>query len=165
MSTNKRVLLFTSSLYDYVTSWSEKKDYQDGLNNIRIAYNLIGKSDEFIMNNIVYNWVENDMNCLLDLFERIQDVVITGSWGLWNGRQTIECVRKDNLKGAFWYCADDMDNVEVYDNNGVIEINAYHHDGCNEFSIYQLNSKGVNSGDRADLEKKTYHKKIKIYQW
>lgn len=161
MSTN-RTLLYTSSVYDTITSWSKTKDLQDGLNSIKKEYDLIDESEDDILN-IVYEWSQNDLNDLLGEFRQIQDVVITGTLGLWNGRRKIEFVREDNLKDAFWRCAEDMDEVKIYDNNGVIEIVAYHHDGYNRFYIYQLSSKGVNAGDNADLEKKTYHKKIRLH--
>ena len=156
-------LLYTSSVYDQVANWSETKDYQDGLIAIRREYELIGESEDDVLD-MVYEQMGNDLNELLGEFREIQDVVITGALGLWNGKHTIIPTREDNLEDAFWRCASDMERVEIYDNNGVIEINAYHHDGGNSFSIYQLNSKGVNAGDNADLEKKTYHKKIRLYR-
>lgn len=162
MNTN-RVLLFTSDVFSHIESWSDTNDYQDGLNNIRREYGLIGECEDSILD-MVNLWVETELDDLLGQFEGIQDVFVTGVLGLWNGKHTIVPTRVDSLKDAFWRCSRDMYDVEVYNNNGVIEINAYHHDGCNSFSIYQLNSKGVNAGDNADLSKKTYHKKIRLYQ-
>lgn len=164
MSTDKRVLLYTSSIEDYIKSWSDTQDYQDGLSNIKKEYNIIDDSctDNYVVE-LVSDWNEVDMYTIFGEFAQIQDVVITGTLGMWHGTRTIEPIREDRLDSAFNRCADNMNKVELYYNNGIIEIDAYHHDGCNHFSIYQLNSKGVNAGDRADLTKHIYHKKITLY--
>lgn len=156
-------LLYTSSVYDTIKGWSDTQDYQDGLNAIRREYELIGESEDYILD-MVSDWVQIEMDYLLEQFEHIEDVVITGGLGRWDGTHTIVPTRADNLEDAFYRCGQNMDEVEIYDDNGVIEIVAYHHDGYNSFKIYQLNSKGINAGDNADLEKKTYHKKIRLSQ-
>lgn len=162
MSTDKRVLLYTSDVEDRIKSWSDTQDYQDGLNNIKKEYNLIDDSDNYVVE-LVSDWNEVDMYTILGEFAQVQDVVITGTLGMWHDTQTIEPIREDRLDSAFWRCADNMNKVELYYNNDIIEIDAYHHYGCNHFSIYQLNSKGTNVGDRADLTKKIYHKKLRLH--
>lgn len=60
---------------------------------------------------------------------------ITGTLGLWDGRHTIERVDCNTLEDAIYKCYGKSDNVEIYADGNAVYVNAYHHDGCNEFKI------------------------------
>lgn len=155
MNTNKTLLLNTDP-YNVVKGYSKSDNYQDGFNNIRNEYGISG--EEVI--DMVFDWIENKANNLLDQCKKVQNVVIVGRFG-WLCND-IECVREDNLEKAILRCAKDMHNVKVYNDNGVIEVVAYHLYGYKSFYIYQLNQRGINASKRADLSKKSYHKKINL---
>lgn len=105
-----------------------------------------------------YNWCNE--TALIDYEADIENikyckqynvpVIITGELGLWNGNFEIEAVRKESVYDAIQRCIGrDIINVEIFFDNGEIEVNAYHHDGCNTFTIKALSKKGIakRSGD------------------
>ena len=69
-------------------------------------------------------------------------VIITGSLGLWNGNHEINPVRCDTLYDAIMRCTKSSDDIKVEYQNGVINVYAYHHDGCNCFQIHKLSKRG-----------------------
>lgn len=73
-----------------------------------------------------------------------QEVVITGTLGLWDGRHKINPVKVANIIEAVNKCVDqDIEEVDMYeDQYGNFILNAYHHDGCNEFIIKKYTKKG-----------------------
>jgi len=73
-----------------------------------------------------------------------QEVVITGSLGLWDGRRKIYPVKVANIIEAVNKCCNqDIEEVDIYeDQYGNFILNAYHHDGCNEFIIKKYTKKG-----------------------
>lgn len=73
-----------------------------------------------------------------------EGVVITGTHGLWWGRPEIKPVWKDNLFEAIMKCFGSCDYLKVALNKkeGVLEVNAIHHDGTNHYQIHALNKKG-----------------------
>lgn len=73
-----------------------------------------------------------------------QEVLITGTLGLWNGRHKIQPVKADNILEAIQRCCgQDIDEVDMYeDSYGNFILDAYHHDGCNHFVIKKHTKKG-----------------------
>ena len=72
-------------------------------------------------------------------------VVLTGTLGLWWGHPEIKPERFENVADAIRRCIDGSDGHEVFVeyNDGVINVEAYHHDGCNCFTIKALSKKGI----------------------
>lgn len=68
--------------------------------------------------------------------------VVTGSLGLWHGRRDIEPKVFPSLKSAINECVANMDYVILTEDEGVIKVEAIHHDGRNNFEIHKLNKKG-----------------------
>lgn len=76
-------------------------------------------------------------------------VMITGHLGLWNGRPEIVPVLADNLYEAVSKCIDgDIMDFKLTYNCGVIEVEAYHHDGCNYFELHLLSKRGEDEASR-----------------
>lgn len=102
-----------------------------------------------------WDWVsenqEDEISCFYDnLVDEVSGYdspcLILGDLGLWDGRHEIEPVYMDNLTDAIKKCVsgrgiNDM-LVEVNVERGEINVNAYHHDGCNSFVIKLLSKKG-----------------------
>ena len=159
-------------------TYEDYKDYCDGLD---IPYEYKEDSRQF------YDWCDEE-RCRMaeDFWENLKwtgitdDVIITGTLGLWNGHPDIVPVR---LTSKDWYrrhdgtsgyhesairraiekCVSDSSiwDFDVQFDNGVIIVNAYHHDGCNSFEIHRLSKNGTivaeNVDSRGDeLEPKPY---------
>ena len=95
----------------------------------------------------------------VDVFDNNYDeyFVIEGSIGTWRGRLDIcQCV-VDSLWGALQKCWNECDDVEVWYNEETerIEVNAFHHDGTNHFSIGLCTYEDYtdyNDGDKETVE-------------
>lgn len=74
-----------------------------------------------------------------------QEVVITGTLGLWNGRHKINLVKVANIIEAVNKCCNrDIEEIDMYeDSYGNFILDAYHHDGCNHFVIKKYTDKGT----------------------
>ena len=86
-------------------------------------------------------------------------VVIRGELGLWDGKHTILPERKESVIDAIERCVGggDIHNALVEWNDGVITVEAYHHDGCNIFTISALSKKGQTSNAYHDEDYKPSH--------
>jgi hypothetical protein len=76
--------------------------------------------------------------------------ILTGSLGLWDGRHEIAAHIFSNLWNAIMRCnGRDINDLKVtLDSNGIINVYAYHHDGCNCFEIHALSKKGIEFAKR-----------------
>ena len=108
------------------------------------------------------NW--DDFISNLKYSQNNKPCVLTGRLGLWNGNPQIEPIIFDNIVDAIKRTiTNSIDNIEVYKVNGHLEINAFHHDGCNCFEIHLLNERGCKAGDNANLSNRCYHKAMSKY--
>lgn len=70
-------------------------------------------------------------------------VLVTGHLGLWDGKPEIAPVVFPNVYDAIVEMfARDIDDIEAKFVDGEIRVYAYHHDGCNCFTINALSTKG-----------------------
>lgn len=60
---------------------------------------------------------------------------VSGSLGLWWGHPDIEPKRFDSLYKAVRACAESAWDLIVYLENGILYVDAMHHDGTNSFTI------------------------------
>lgn len=98
-----------------------------------------------------YNWLHEETNMNVECFfenlkyskDNDRRCVISGRLGLWHGRPTIEPVMCEDLEEAIRKCWGRCDDVEVVLENGVIYVNAMHHDGTNCFEIRPLTARGA----------------------
>lgn len=88
---------------------------------------------------------EADMYNIESCKEYNVPVVLTGTLGLWWGRPKIKPERYESVADAIHDCMErsDCHDVLVEFNDGVITVEAYHHDGCNCFTIKALSKKGI----------------------
>lgn len=112
-----------------------------------------------------YSIFENDWDDFKDNMKYSKwnvPCMITGSFGLWNGRPTIVPVLCNNLVEAIEKCFETCDDLEVNLENGHLEVLAKHHDGTNCFEIHILSKKGLREVERPiykyekDFEPKPY---------
>ena len=146
----------------------DSMDYYDWLNDTTNMY-----IDDFFTNLV---WSKIDY-----------PVMITGDLGLWNGRPSIVPVRVDssnyathytNFKGecvayhkahyeepSIWKaikkCVSgrSIDDFKVRYNDGVIEVDAMHHDGTNTFYIHKLSKKGLERAESFENRYEDYEPK------
>ena len=84
----------------------------------------------------IYEGYEYFINDLLENDLEALECVIKGVLGLWNGKHTIQPVYA-NLGQCITKCIGDSDEIEIYEEDGELKIDAYHHDGVNRFTINQ----------------------------
>lgn len=82
----------------------------------------------------------NDVECFFINLRNAKGVVgescvITGTLGLWWGRPEITPTVCENLASAVHKCIGDCDYYRVTSNDGVVYVEATHHDGTNSFEI------------------------------
>lgn len=110
---------------------------------------------------------ENDKEDIKDIIDGADSpCLIEGSLGLWDGRHIIESKYFEDLDSAIDACISGSINdvkVELDLEHGTIEVSAYHHDGCNTFTIELLSKKGEeraynhkDSYGNVDVEPKKY---------
>lgn len=116
---------------------------------------------------------EDDWECFKENFRygpyKDAKCMITGNLGLWNGHPSISPVLCDNILEAVEKCISGrgIDAWDVKGEDGVIKVNAYHHDGTNAFEIRVLSKRGLEEVERLkymyeDYDPKPYWFK-KIY--
>lgn len=104
-----------------------------------------------------YNWVygerdlnfESDMDNISTCKQYKTKVVAEGKLGLWDGHHTVIPRFFDNVADAIRACIEDCDDCNVWYNDGAIEVEGYHHDGTNSFTIHALSKKGINKYESA----------------
>lgn len=98
-------------------------------------------------------WTDLKTNLKYAKGESNEPCVILGSIGTWQGNREIQAVVCDNVLDAITKCFGSCDDMDARMKKGVIEVNAYHHDGTNSFEIYKLSKKGIDAYNRnSDLE-------------
>ena len=95
----------------------------------------------------IHQEIDDDIECFFENLKYEKGVtswpcVVTGSLGLWNGRFDIESCKCENLAAAVKKCWDRCDYVRVTGENGVVYVDAIHHDGTNRFEIRPLTELG-----------------------
>lgn len=84
--------------------------------------------------------IEDDVECFFENLKYTKGIVnepcvITGTLGLWWGRPKVLPTKCDNLIEAVKMCWGDCDDVRVTGLDGVVYVDAMHHDGTNCFEI------------------------------
>jgi hypothetical protein len=99
-----------------------------------------------------FNWLgeevqanyESDMDNIKSCAKYKVRCIITGRLGLWNGNPEIRPVVCESIAEAIEKCVSGSDTTDcnVWYNDGKIEVEAYHHDGTNCFTIQPLSAYG-----------------------
>lgn len=116
--------------------------------------------------NEFYEWLSRETEVNVEcFFENLKyskvgnkPCVISGELGLWDGTHTIKSVMEKNVESAIKRCWSDCPDILVELEDGVLYVDALHHDGRNCFEIRMLTDKGVElmeNDEDIDLEKDT----------
>ena len=85
--------------------------------------------------------------------------LVVGSCGLWNGNFAGGKFCK-NLS-EIMQCMKSCDDYEIYDENGRLHIDGWHHDGKNSFECKALTSKGLHvAGEEGFENYRSLHEKL-----
>ena len=95
-------------------------------------------------------WYNDEMDNIKFSKENDSPVIITGTLGLWNGTKVIYPVRCDTLHEAVEKCIGSSDDAKVMFEDGIIYVEAYHHDGTNKFSVEKLSKRGLKATENWD---------------
>ena len=71
-----------------------------------------------------------------------QPCLLTGSCGLWDGTREIMPYKFTNALSAVIKAYGSCDDLIVSQEDGVIKVESFHHDGCNRFEIRPLTENG-----------------------
>ena len=86
---------------------------------------------------------EADMDNIHSCKQYNVPVLVTGSLGLWDGRHEITAKVFPTVYDAIQaMLGRDIRDIEAKFEDGAINVWAYHHDGCNSFTINALSAKG-----------------------
>ena len=128
----KRTFYKSYGLY----SLQELKELKENLKE-NFAEDFEGMDEEALDEAVVEN-INQDWECFIDnvTYSNLGtlECVITGDLGLWDGKHTIQPVYA-NLGQCITKCVSNGDEVEIYEEDGELKIDAYHHDGTNHFTI------------------------------
>lgn len=105
---------------------------------------------------------QENWDCDMDNIESCKQyqvpVVIRGELGLWDGKHTILPERQESVYDAIQRCIGrDTNQATVMWDDGAVIVYAYHHDGCNIFTIRALSKKGQTSNAYHDEDYKPCH--------
>ena len=139
---------YNKGTFTILTTDTDGFEYEDYLEFCED--NDITPGDKY--SNDFYEWCQDESNCN---FEADMDnikyckaynnpVLVTGSLGLWDGTHEIDPVVFPSVYDAVQtMLGRDIMDIEAKFVDGRIEVEAYHHDGCNCFTINALSAKGV----------------------
>lgn len=144
------------SFYEAYVEWC--KD-----NEIKAKDNQSDSFFNFVWDEISCEWDDLMTNLKYDK-DAQEECIVLGSLGLWHGRYEIECTKFDYLSKAILECVKNIDYIIIKEENGIIYIDAIHHDGRNTFEIHKLNKKGKSIVNQENLYKEIYHAKYKLWQ-
>jgi hypothetical protein len=127
----KRTFYKSYGLYSLKEMEEMKKDYKTNfMDDLEI--------EEEDIEEAIINYINQDWDCFIDeiTYSKLGalECVIEGVLGLWNGKYTI-IPTNDILTNCITRCIGESDEVEIYEEDGVLKIDGYHHDGCNHFTI------------------------------
>lgn len=87
---------------------------------------------------------DEDMDAIKRYEQYNVPVVIEGSLGLWDGRHEIEPMETGSVYSAITdIIGRDVNDIEVFFDDGHIEVLAHHHDGTNVFTISAADGKAL----------------------
>ena len=147
--------------------WFEAYKEYCVINEIEVSNNDYENIEGF------YEWQNEQLSMEWDDFmtnlrcdkENNVDCVVTGSVGRWNGTFDIEAKHFSTLEDAIRACIKNCDFIVINEINGVIDIEAIHHDGSHQFQIHKLNEKGYDAHcEDKDLDNEEYFTEFNI-EW
>ena len=154
-----KTTIYTDSVIDYIDN--NRNDLVDYLKDSdREA------TDEEIQK-LAYSEIEFEANELLNMFKHYDkqhrhSVLVVGTFGLWYGKAQGGTIYKglDALTDLY----EDVNTFYFNRKNGTLRLEAIHHDGTNNFAIYELTDKGEQYllEHEYELDRKTLHQRLRI---
>lgn len=138
---------------DYL-EWCKENDRNPDTKESQSFYNYVYSSLDIEWDDLMVN-IKYDNDCQ-------EECVVLGTLGLWTGRHEINAKKFFGLKDAINACVTNIDYIIIKEENGVIYIDAIHHDGVNIFEIHKLNKKGKSIQTEEKLDNVHYHAKYKL---
>jgi hypothetical protein len=136
--------------YNDYLEYCDEEDWTPGDEDSEEYYEWLWKETEFnvecTFDNIKYSKVCN------------RPCVISGTLGLWNGNHDIYLTMCNNLLTAIKKCWGSANDLIMELEDGVVTVQAMHHDGTNSFEIRLLTNEGaelMENGEDIDIEKHT----------
>lgn len=131
---NKNIF-YSDDVMEYVTD--NEKEIKEYLKSI----------DEDITEDNIYKQAQNEiedayfnlLSCLREykLKNSYDEILIVADLGLWYGRR--KATKKiDDLVIALGYCMEDVNKLYFKNKNSTLNLQAYHHDGVNNFKFYKV---------------------------
>ena len=117
---------------DYL-EWCKENDRNPDTKESQSFYNYVYSSLDIEWDDLMLN-IKYDNDCQ-------EECVVLGTLGLWTGRHEINAKKFFGLKDAINACVTNIDYIIIKEENGVIYVDAIHHDGVNTFEIHKLNKK------------------------
>ena len=94
---------------------------------------------------------EQDLENIAECKAYNTKVCINGTLGLWYGKVRTCTFVYDNVADAIKNCIGrDAQDIDVFYDNGHIEVQVHHHDGTNIYDIYALSKKGERKAANGD---------------
>lgn len=132
-------------------------DIFNSIYNGKSLYDLTKEEYPELTDEQIYSIIDQDIDILYSDFleefnfyvKKSSPLLLQGSIGRWNGR-CYGYIVIDNFKELYNTFLKGCDNFTVYEEKGVLYIDAYHHDGSNHAVIKQLSKKGVEYYKRHD---------------
>lgn len=106
-------------------------DYDEDEDGTLITFEEINRYFEDLMDDIRHHKISNEI------------LTVNGVLGLWDGKRIIKPVRM-HLEQIIYACIEDCDEFELYEEDGVLKLDAYHHDGTNCFTITRCGGENIN---------------------
>jgi hypothetical protein len=137
--------------YEFYKNWCEDNDCTPADRNSQAFYDWYQSEREFDIESFFANLSYSKLNL---------PCVVTGSVGRWDGRFEIKLHQFESVEEAIRKCWSGCDDVKVTKRASVLDVEAYHHDGCNYFEIRVLSDLGydrygrngkVNMNDRKNF--------------
>ena len=138
---------------DYL-EWCKENDRNPDTKESQSFYNYVYSSLDIEWDDLMEN-IKYDNDCQ-------EECVVLGTLGLWTGRHEINAKKFYCLKDAINTCVTNIDYIIIKEENGVIYIDAIHHDGRNTFEIHKLNKKGKSIQTEEKLDNVHYHVKYRL---
>lgn len=138
---------------DYL-EWCKENDRNPDTKESQSFYNYVYSSLDIEWDDLMAN-IKYDNDCQ-------EECVVLGTLGLWTGRHEINAKKFFGLKDAINACVTNIDYIIIKGENGVIYVNAIHHDGVNTFEIHKLNKKGKSIQTEEKLDNVHYHAKYHL---
>lgn len=145
-----------TEMYNDFVEWCECNEIDHTQYNDESEY-----FHNWVWDNLHQEWEDFMLNIEYDK-ENMENFIVIGSVGLWNGRYDIQPQFFGTLSKAIKACVYKSEYCIITEENGVINITIIHHDGRNYFSIHKLNKRATDFSDAEKLIKSYYHSKIKL---